>query len=184
MRRAADEELVQRYGGGDAEAFAELFERYHVPVYNFARSILGDSGAPDEVLQEVFLTLARSPASYGGRAPFRAWLMRVVRNRCLNRLTADRRRGSPVPLGSAAASDLPDRSEGPDRVAAANETHGRLRTAIDALPPHQRQALTLYAFEQMSYREIAQAMEMPVNTVKTHIHRARAVLAQQLGETP
>lgn len=179
MEGIGDDDLIRMYAGGDVEAFEALFDRYHVSVYNFARTMLGDTGGPEEVLQEAFLAVARAARTYSPRGRFRPWLMRIVRNRCLNRLAAERARRAALgerPLAVEPASADPP----PPARAAGNEQAERVRSAIAGLPERQREAITLYAFEQMKCREIAEVLQMPINTVKTLIHRARANLARAL----
>ena len=87
-----DDDLVRLYRDGDADAFDALFDRYHVPVFNFARMMLGSADGADVVMQETFLAVVRSAASYRGRGLFRAWVMRIARNQCLNRMRAEQTR--------------------------------------------------------------------------------------------
>ena len=86
--RLTDDDLLLMYRNGDVDAFDALFDRHHAAVYSFARTMLGDSLGPEEMLQEAFLTVARQAKKYEPRGRFRPWLMRIVRNRCLNRLAA------------------------------------------------------------------------------------------------
>jgi len=174
----SDDELMALHAGGDAEAFEILFERHYASVYHFAASMLGDASSAEEALQESFLAAARAAGQYRGDGRFRAWLMRIVRNRCLNRIDARRRHRR---IGELC--DPPAGGPGPARQAEADETVAILRAAVAALPERQREALTLRAFEQMSYREVASVMDMPIGTIKTLIHRARAALAATLPAT-
>jgi len=183
MERISDDDLIRMYREGDAEAFDTLFDRYYTSVYNFARTMLGGAGGAEEVLQETFLAVAQTARTYTPRGRFRAWLMRIVRNRCLNRIESRRRQraalaGSSLDVVEIASDDPP-----PARQAEANEQRAILRAAVASLPDRQREAIALYAFEQMTYREIAEVLEVPTNTVKTLIHRARANLARSL-ESP
>ena len=75
MQHLTDDDLIRLYRDGDADAFDALFDRYYTSVYNFSRMMLGDSGASDEVLQEVFLAVAQNASKYVARGNFRAWLI-------------------------------------------------------------------------------------------------------------
>lgn len=88
----SDDELMILYADGSAEAFDVLFDRYQTAVYNFACTMLNDSGRSEDVLQETFLAVARSAKTYEGGGRFRTWLMRIVRNRCLNAMESERLR--------------------------------------------------------------------------------------------
>jgi len=180
MEDVSDDDLMRLHCDGDAEAFETLFARYHVPVYNFARAVLGDGAGPEEVLQETFLAVARHAKGYTPRGRFRAWLMRIARNLCLNQLQAQRVRRAVMAQGEFAFIEPTSQEAGPAERVDANEQAGIVRAAIGELPDNQREAIALYAFERMSYREIAEVMDTPINTVKTLIHRARASLARAL----
>jgi len=180
MDSVTDDDLVRMYAGGDAEAFDVLFDRHYASVFRFAQAILGDPAAAEDVLQEAFLAAARAAATYDGRGRFRPWLMRIVRNRCLNRVESGRVRRATRPNAGIAPETVASSRSGPVERASARERRKAVEAAIAELPERQREAIGLYAFEQMSYREIAEVMQMPVNTVKTLIHRARANLARAL----
>ena len=180
METLTDDDLVRMYREGDAEAFDVLFDRHCRGVYGFAHTMLGDGGGAEEVLQETFLSVAQTAASYTPRGRFRSWLMRIVRNRCLNRLESRRARQAMLQRGGPDVVDLPARGPSPSRQVQDDEQRAIVRSAVANLPDRQREAVALYAFEQMTYREIAAVLQMPINTVKTLIHRARASLARAL----
>ena len=178
MADISDDELVTLYRDGDADAFDTLFGRHRTPVYNFARLMLGDADGAEDVLQETFLTVARTARDYEPRGRFRGWLMRVVRNLCLNRIAALRVRRRVVAESGLNVVEAASREPSPPQRLERDEQMARLRGLISGLPERQRETLVLYAFEQMSYREIADVLGMPLGTVKTLIHRARAALAR------
>ena len=180
MEHVSDDDLIRLYRDGDAEAFDTLFDRHHASVYNFARTMLGDSGGPDEVLQETFLAVAQNAGRYAARGRFRPWLMRIARNLCLNRIRSDRLRRAAMAGGEIELVDPACHAAGPAEIVDADEQTAIIRDAIAQLPDNQREAIALYAFEQMSYRRIAEIMDTPINTVKTLIRRGRARLAQKL----
>jgi len=182
VRTLSDDELMLLCRDGTPEAFDMLFERYNRSVYGFARSMLGASGDAAEVLQDTFLAALAAAHCYTSQGKFKAWLMQIARNRCLNRLQARRAReaimrGTGFRLVETVAAD-PD----PAECAAADDREQVVRQAVSQLPDRQREAIALYAFEQMSYQDIAAVMEAPVNTVKTLIRRARIALAQALAD--
>ena len=180
LTEISDDELVSLFRDGDAEAFDMLFDRHRVSVYHFARTMLGDPASADDVLQETFLAVARAASRYVPRGRFRVWLMRIVRNRCLNRIESDRARRSALAEVDIGIVEPPSRDPTPPERVEMDEEMRLLQAAIGRLPDRQREALVLYAFERLAYREIAVVLDMPINTVKTLIHRARAALAQAL----
>ncbi len=178
MESLSDDDLIRMYADGDADAFDALFDRHYASVYGFARTVLGDTGGPEDVLQESFLAVARAARSYRPAGRFRPWLMRIVRNRCLSHLAADRARRAAMAESGLEAVEIASGHPRPEQEASAQEQAAIVRAAVAALPERQREAIALYAFEHMSYRQVAEVLEMPVNTVKTLIHRARASLAE------
>ncbi|HOX38926.1 MAG TPA: RNA polymerase sigma factor [Candidatus Brocadiia bacterium] len=178
MTAPSDDQLMLMYRAGDPRAFEQLFDRYSGMVYNYARFALSDPDAAEDVLQESFLSVADAAEGYEPRGFFKAWLMRIARNMCLNRLKSATARRQRVAALDLTAGDPPSRDQGPSEALETRERMDRLRGLIAALPENQRDALLLYAVEQMSYNEIAETMDAPVNTVKTLIHRARAALAR------
>ncbi len=182
MGALSDDKLMRMYREGDADAFDALFDRYHAPVYNFARMMLDGAPGADDVLQETFLAVARAAGDYEPRGRFRAWIMRVARNQCLDCLrAATRRRLALVETGLGPAEPV-SREARPPEWLAADEHADALYRLIAALPERQREAVVLRAFEGMSYGEIASTLGVPINTVKTLIHRGRAALAAGLEE--
>jgi len=176
----SDDDLLTRYRAGDARAFDTLFERHYVSVYNFACVLLRNEADAEDVLQDTFLAVAKHADSYEATGKFKPWLMRIVRNRCFNRLETRRSRQERfVPLGLALVE--PDSlTPGPPDAAILSEQLRLVREGITELPERQREALCLYAFEHMPYREIAAVLNVPMNTVKTLIRRARIALAKRV----
>jgi RNA polymerase sigma-70 factor (ECF subfamily) len=181
-----DDELLCRYRDhGDAQAFEVLFHRHSSAVHNFARGMLSDTSAAEEILQETFLAVTRNVQNYTPQGYFKTWLLRIARNLCLNAIEARSIRRSIVsPLddpGDCQASA--PRTISPPVCAQSAEELLVIQNAIAQLPPQQREAILLYAFDDMHYRHIAQVLDIPTNTVKTLIHRARATLAKALAPT-
>lgn len=177
-----DDDLFLMFREGQADAFDCLFDRHYLSVYNFARTMLHHATEAEEVLQETFLAVARAARTYQPQGHFRTWLLRITRNRCLNRIEAQRaRRDVMVADADGVVLQYPSREPGPVQQAMANERTVLIRRAMHALPDRQREAIVLYAFEQLTYQEIANVLDLPINTVKTLIHRARAALAETLN---
>jgi len=175
-----DDDLMMLYRDGTPEAFDLIFGRWRTPVYNFARMMLGEDGMAEEVLQETFLAVARAAPRYEPRGRFRPWLMRIARNHCLNRVEAERVRRETAIALDMRLSEAVSTDAGPVRLLQMKEGMAALRLEITRLPERQREAILLYAMEQMSYQEVAAVLDVPINTVKTLIHRARATLAHTM----
>jgi RNA polymerase sigma-70 factor (ECF subfamily) len=157
-------------------------------VYSIAMSLMHNPADAADMTQEAFIRLLRSLGTYRAETKFTTWLYRLVTNICLDGL---RRRGRPVesldePAGEDARSAGDrladsDRWTQPEQEIALRESAAEVRAALNELPPAQRLALTLHYFEDMRYEDIAEAMNLPLNTVKSHIRRGKERLALVLS---
>ena len=177
-----DSELVQTMLGGDKEAFAELYRRRQRDVYRFA---LHMSGAPDlaeDVTQEVFMVLMREGSSYdSARGPLNWFLFGIARNLVRQRLGREQ-------FYASLTNDANEQS-GPAELQAASdplaelsrsETIETVRKAVLSLPPRYREVVVLCELQEMSYAEAAAVMECAIGTVRSRLHRARALLIEKM----
>ena len=184
---ASEMDIVRRAQAGDRAALSELVVQHQSYVYSIALGVMHEPADAADMTQEAFVRLMRSIGTYRGDTKFTTWLYRLVTNICLDELR--RRRGVVESLNSARESEddragaLPDRDRWaqPEERLELRETSRDVREALGQLPPMQRLALTLFYFGELQDREIGQVMGLPVNTVKSHIHRGKARLAQLLG---
>lgn len=148
---------------GDQSALAELYDRYSSIVYAVALRVLGDTGAAEDVLQEVFLQLWRNPGAFdAARGNLGAWLAVIARNRAIDSL---RKRRPETDIEDVVVSVSPDLAGEADRSRAAEKVRGVLGT----MPGPQRSALEMAYFEGMSHSEIADKTGEPLGTIKTRI---------------
>jgi RNA polymerase sigma-70 factor (ECF subfamily) len=173
-----DQEAVQRCLAGDAEAFSTLVERYGGRVYNIALRITNDSDAAADCAQEAFIRAYRALHQYDPNLPFGPWLYRIATNASLNHV--QRWHAHETPVEEFPESAEPDEA-GPESSALRREELDEVVAALAELPVHYRAALTLRHFQQLSYQEVADALGIPLGTVKTHLHRARAALKARLA---
>jgi len=176
--------LIQQAQRGDRAAMTELITSQQRYVYSVAMSLMRSPTDAADLTQEAFIRLMRALPSYRGETRFTTWLYRLVVNLGLDELRRRSRRGDSITLDAEEAPDPPDPSVWTDPVVQAvnEEDAARVRSAVATLPVSQRLALTLYYFEDLSYEEIAQVMGVPLNTVKSYIHRGKARLATILGD--
>jgi len=165
--------LIQESRAG--EAFERLVPAYRRRVFGLAYSLLRDRGAAEDVAQEVFVKLWQALPRYDGRAQLSTWIYAITRNAAIS---AIRKRHRSVSLSDPAVLE---EAESRGALAAAEPMDASLWRQVDALPDKQRQAVTLYYQEERTVEEVAAMMGLPVNTVKTHLHRARASLAAALA---
>jgi RNA polymerase sigma-70 factor (ECF subfamily) len=172
-----DAELVARAQKGDEAAFEQLVRRHQRYVFNLAYRVLDDYAEAEEVAQEAFVRVWRGLPGFRGQAQFTTWLYRIVYNLCLNRLPGLRRELLQIePLEEVLVSSDPS----PPELFAARELSAFLHAQLDRLPEKYRMVLTLRYLQHLSYAEIAAALELPMGTVQTHLHRARRLLRERL----
>jgi len=167
----SDERLMLAFSQGSAEAFTELFQRYKQPVYGFFCRRLADSAHAEELTQETFLAVLRAGSRYEPRALFRTYLYAVG----FKILRAHRRKAAfrATFLGHRNAAHDPTKRD-------ATEAGLWVRRAVEKLDPTEREIVMLREFEQLSYAEIADLLELPINTVRTRLYRARTALRELL----
>jgi RNA polymerase sigma-70 factor, ECF subfamily len=183
----SDETLVRRYLEGDRQAFRTLVERHTPAVFNLAARMTGDREDAADIAQEAFRRVFEALPGSRTELPFKPWLLQIAVNLC--RDWAKRRRAVPfASLVSAvevdddenAAENLPDLTPLPGELLEASETRETLRRAIEELPASYRAAIVLRYDEDLSYQEISTALGLPLNTVRTHLARAKKLLHARL----
>lgn len=182
-----DEQLMRRFQRGQARAFETLMLRHRTPVHSFLLRLTGERTRAEDLTQETFLRLVRGAAGWEPRAAVRTWLFTIARN-----LAADdaRRQVFRVtePLDAPApGGDRPRHAEpaaggpAPDEAAAAAELRPLLEAALAALPPEQREVFLLREHAGLSFAEIAAAVRVNENTVKSRMRYALLALRQRLA---
>lgn len=176
--------LLARTGAGDREAFRLLYGRYSAPLFSLAMRLVGNIGESEELLQDAFMKIWRNAASYDPRKsrPF-TWAVTVMRRTCIDHLRKRRRIPATTPLlpDDAATLDY-SASDTVRQSAEAREDSERIRGALAGAPPHQRRALELALFSEMTHAEIALRLDQPVGTVKSWIRRGLLDLRTTLND--
>lgn len=178
-----DDVLLRRSAKGDEDAFAELYRRHQAPLYRFARRMTGNPWAAEEIVQEIFMTLVRQPKKYDPkRGALGAFLFGVARNRVMKHLERTPRELS---LDENADGSLRTQIHATDPVTPAHwaelrERREQVRSAVLQLPVEFREAVVLCELEEMSYEEAARALDCPVGTIRSRLHRGRALLLAKL----
>ena len=177
--------LVRRCLAGDEKAYRELIELYQAQVYSLALRMVRRREDAEDVAQETFVRMFRALDRYDPGRPFGAWLMTIASRLCIDHIR--RRRVNPVSLthhepGSDETweLDVEDPGLGPDEITSRSEEERRSNELIQTLPPHYRVVVVLRHQQDLSYEEIAQALNLPLGTVKARIHRAREILKSRL----
>jgi RNA polymerase sigma-70 factor (ECF subfamily) len=182
-----DAALIERSRAGDVAAFEPLVEKYRQRVWRLAYNLLRDREEAWDVAQEAFIRAYQALPSFRGQSAFYTWLYRIVMNVAADRARARGARGRAFGTERVPEEDwervLPDphgADESPDAVAARHEQRQKIMRALDALPEHHRRIVVLSDLEGLSYREIAETLEIPMGTVMSRLHNARKRLREAL----
>lgn len=177
-------ELIARAQHGEPQALSQLVLSQQHYIYSIAMSVLKHPEDAADLTQEAFIRLFRALPQYNGESRFTTWLYRLVVNMCRDEL---RRRGRQVPIAPPAADEEEsdqmagvaddDRWTDPEQALDSQELRTQVRRALAQLEEHYRLVLTLYYFEDMKYTDIAEILDIPLNTVKSHIRRGKERLA-------
>ena len=160
---SADATLVSAIRSGDGAAMAQLYERYSSIVYSVALRVLGDTGAAEDILQDVFIQLWRNPDAFDAtRGSLGGWLAVITRNRAIDSL---RKRRPETDIDDIVVSIEPDLARGAEWSRAVDKIRGML----GSMAPPQRAALEMAFFEGLTHSEIAGRTGEPLGTIKTRI---------------
>jgi RNA polymerase sigma-70 factor, ECF subfamily len=178
-----DDALLQRAAQGDEEAFMLLYRQHQAKLYRYALRMIGSAWGAEEIVQDVFMTLMREPKKYDpGRGALGAFLFGVARNRVMKHLE---RRPREISLdertedGNGVGVVLQDRFT-PAMWAEKRERLEQVRAAVLDLPAEFREVVVLCELEEKSYEEAAQMIGCPIGTIRSRLHRGRALLQAKL----
>jgi RNA polymerase sigma-70 factor (ECF subfamily) len=171
-----DAELAALAHAGDREAFGELVRKYAGQARRVARAILSDPAEADDAAQDAFLAALKNLGRFDPGRPFGPWLLRIVANAALDRRRRRKIRAT-KPLSPQARSAQP----GPDQAAVWGEFQDALKAALHDLPERRRIAVVMFDVEGYSHQEIADALDVPVGTVRSDVFHARRRLREALG---
>jgi RNA polymerase sigma-70 factor (ECF subfamily) len=172
MPETPDQDLLERFVAGDQEAFEALFRQLSGEVHRWVMRIVRDESAADDVLVEAFWRAYRGRARFDPSRSFGAWLRRIATNAALDELRALRKRRA----GTGTADDGIAAPAGPDGTMAQ-----AIALAFRALPPRLQLVASLALIEERPYAEIADALSLPVGTVKSRVSRAAEALRRELA---
>lgn len=187
----SDEALMNSYCAGDDAAYEILYRRYEKPLLNFIYQIVFDAEVAKEIFQEAFLRVALHKKRYKPRALFKTWLFKITTNLCRDRLRRQKHR-SHLSLNNKIIIDDEDEVELhetvkddallPDEQVERTEMRMTVRHAIALLSTEQRLVVSLKWYHGMKLKEIAEVMNCPLGTVKSHDYRANQQLRKLLAK--
>jgi RNA polymerase sigma-70 factor (ECF subfamily) len=172
-----ERELVERCRSGDEHAFQELVDRYKDLVFALVARTVQDRARAEDLAQEVFLRIHRGLPYFRGEARLSTWIYRIVANVCAH----DQGRPSPVSIeDDHVRAEVVSSTARRDRQFGDLELRDQLEKAIARLPPNYRLLIAAHYLEGIQYEELAEAMQLPLGTVKTQLHRAKQQLRRLL----
>lgn len=191
MRDESDEGLMFRYKAGEVRAFELLLTRHRKPVFNFLLRSVGNPAQAEDLLQEVFLRVIKGADAYEKQAKFTTWLYTIARNLCVDAARRGKHRRAQsldAPMnaeekdGATLLDRVEDGSAGPAHRVLDKELSGQLYAAIDKLSEEQREVFLMREFHDMPFKEIAEVVGCPENTVKSRMRYALEKLRQELTQ--
>ncbi len=184
--KISDQELIKEFHQGNEEAFTVLIERYQHKVYNSTFRMLGDHDDALDMAQETFIRVYKSLSNFKGNSSFSTWLFRITTNICRDELRKRQRK-----LTTYSLSENEDKKKNlksveeknnPERLSMTKELNTEIQKKIDLLNPKQKAVFVLKEFQDLSYQEIADILEISMGTVKSRLSRARRSLRKDLNQ--
>ena len=177
-----DEELLRRIAAGEPEALVQFFRKRRDDLYRFALHMTGSPATAEDITQDVFLTVMRDARRFEpSRGAAVAWVLGIARNLVRRRLVRDRVL-APLTAVDRLTPPLITQAGDPTHAIEQSQQVAALRRAVMALPVRYREVVLLCDLEELSYQDAAAALHCAVGTVRSRLHRARALLATKLGK--
>jgi RNA polymerase sigma-70 factor (ECF subfamily) len=170
-----DDQLVDASRRGDAQAFQELIERHKALVFALIARSVADRARAEDLAQDVFLRIYRGLPYFRGESRLSTWIYRIVANVC-----AQEQARRPPPASIDDERNRPALPAAVDRHVSDLELRERLEKAIARLPTNQRLLVAAHYLQGVQYEDLAEALKMPIGTVKTHLYRAKQQLRRML----
>jgi len=170
-------EWLSKALNGDSQAFTYLVEAYARPVHNLCYRMLGNTQDAEDAAQETFLRAYQSLRRYDRDRSFSTWLLSIAAHYCIDQLR--KRKMQIISMEELPNPDLPEPSPGPESNLSRKEEQNRIRAVLKVLDPIDRAAVIMYYWYDFSYDEICQALSLTVSALKSRLHRARRLMAQE-----
>ena len=169
---------IQQIAGGDRDAFEKLYKAYAARLFRYLFSMLSDANAAEELANDVMVAAWKGAAQFRGQSKPSTWLFGIAHHKALNEL----RRRQPQVVDIEEASEVASSAEGPDTAVRRHSLEQTVRGALQTLSPEHREVMELTFYQGLSYQEIAEIMQCPVNTVKTRMFYAKKKLQEALEQ--
>ncbi len=181
MPENVDPELgwIQRIAEGDRDAFEKLYRAYQTRIFRYLLRMVGDSGAAEELTNDTMIAAWKAAASFKGHSKASTWLFAIARNKALNAMRGLR----PVMVDVETAVAVAASSDSPERSVSRDHLQTAMKQALSQLSAEHREVMELTFYQELSYQEIAEIMQCPVNTVKTRMFYAKRKLQEVLEKS-
>ena len=170
--------LIKEVALGDRQSFKLLFVRYEKPLLAYMMKTLGDRQVAEEMVNDVMFEVWKQARLFRGNSRLSTWIFGIAHNKALNQL---RRKGRRNVVGLEAVEDIANGQKSPQQLAEERDVRERIKSAIEELPPQQREVVELTFYHGFSYEEIARILKCPAGTVKTRMFYARQRLREVLA---
>jgi RNA polymerase sigma-70 factor, ECF subfamily len=174
MNAPTDRDLILRAKRGESEAYGEIVTRHQTSVFNVCYRILHNHSDAEDLAQETFMRAYNRLNTFDIEREFAPWIRRVAANLCLNFL------GSQKTLTELDDERDEDKTQSPNQQVEVKERNEQIRNALASLPSNYRVVVEMRHYQEMSYDEIADELKIPLSDVKSHLFRARKLLAEKL----
>ncbi len=185
---ADDSVLIRQSQKGDRSAFDRLVRMYEEKAYQYAYRLTHDPDEAADVVADAFVRVYNAIGNFRSQSAFGTWLYRIITNCYLDHKKKDKSRyttsldTAQTPDGQEYERQVVDPGDGPDVEAERSARESAVQTALEQLPEYQRAMLVMYHVENLAYEEIAEALDLPIGTVKSRLNRARLALREALRE--
>lgn len=183
-----DNILIEKAQNGDRAALNELIRKHQERAYQYAYRLTRNSEIASDVVADAFVRINNALKNFKGNSAFTTWMYRIITNCYLDQRKREKGKGN-VSLDAGfqvddedVTRDVEDPGRTPDELVERNQREALLHRALAKLPDHQRSMIVMYHAEQLAYEEIAEALDLPIGTVKSRLNRARLSLRELLAQ--
>ena len=187
LRNLSDEDLVEKAVAGEHDAFAEIVRRWERKIFALCFGMLGREDEAKDAAQETFIAAFKNLSRFRGEAKVSSWLHRIAVNQCLTTKRRSKTRAEEFfdhEDGSDERAFVAAPQHSPGRKAEAQERTNVVRQAVRALPTELREVVVMKEFEEMTFQEISETLDVPLSTVKSRLYTALKQLRMRLERTP
>jgi RNA polymerase sigma-70 factor (ECF subfamily) len=187
MLNLTDEELVERAVASDSDAFGEIVRRWERKIFALCFGMLGREDEARDACQESFIAAYKNLSRFRGEAKVSSWLHRIAVNQCLTTKRRAKTRSEEFfdsENGSEERAFVAAPHHSPGKIAEASERTAVVRQAVKALPADLREVVVMKEFEEMTFQEISDTLDIPLSTVKSRLYTALKQLRMKLERSP